>query len=169
MNAKALSAWYANPLGYDEAQQQLAEVRGQFRQAHDASQLQLRLQEIIARYWLGRDVSGDIETLQATCKDDRCSALVKLVYGQLLISRKLQGAMNYLHQGFQQATDLFSAAEYLEVMRRHERLKYLVLNERPAEGRSLSDLLKEADVIRELKGKEDYHCDVRGDRADTLG
>jgi hypothetical protein len=168
-NAQALSAWYANPLSVNEAEQQLCDVRDKLRQPQDSHYLHSRVQEVIARYWLGRDISADIENLQTICKDNHCRALIKLVYGQLLISRKRQGAMDYLQQGFRQAANLFHASEYLEVMRRHERLKHLVLNEQAAEGRSLEDLLKEADVIMKLKGKKDYHCDVRGDRGDTVG
>jgi hypothetical protein len=165
----SLSAWYADPLGVEQAEQLLLDVRNKLGRARGSHYLQLRLQEIIARYWLGRDISTDIENLQTTCKDDYCRALIKLVYGQLLICRKQQGALDYLQQGFRQGANLFTAVEYLEVMRRHERLKHLVLSEQAAEGRSLEDLLKEADVIKELQGKANYHCDVRGDREDTVG
>jgi hypothetical protein len=164
-----LSFWYADPLGADQADRLLHEVRNKLGHAQGGHYLQLRLQEIIARYWLGRDISTDIENLYITCKEDHCRALINLVYGQLLISRKRQGAMDYLQQGFQQAANLFAAVEYLEVMRRHERLKHLVLSEQAAEGRSLEDLLKEADVIKALRGKKDHHCDVRGNREDTVG
>lgn len=164
-----LSAWYANPLAAAEAQSHLLDVRDRLRQAGEVNYLSLRIQEAIARYWLDRDISGDIENLKATCKDDRCRALVLLVYGQLLISRKRQGAMDYLQQGFQQATALFTAAEYLEVMRRHESLKHLVTGERACAGRTLDELLKEAEVIRTLKGRQDYHRDIRADKRDTVG
>lgn len=169
MTESLLSKWYADPLNTDEARQQLQEVRSKLMHAHEQNYQSLRIQEVIARFWLDRDISGDIDNLQATCKDEHCRALIKLIYGQLLISRKLKGGLEYLQQGFKQATNLFPAADYLEVMRRHERLNNLQLTEKPAKPQALQDLLIEADVIKKLKGKEKYHCDILADNKDTVG
>jgi len=95
--------------------------------------------------------------------------LVTLIYGQLLISRKLQGSMEYLHRGFKLASNYIDAAGYLEVMRRHERLKQLPLSNSPATAQNISDLLIEADVIKKIKGKEKHHCDIMVDNKDTVG
>ncbi len=165
----SLSSWYADPLSVDEAERQLSDISQQLKQAGDEDYLPLRILEVSARFWLDRDISGDIENLLATCKDDNCQALIKLVYGQLLLSRKLSGAMDYLQQGFRQASQLFAATEYFEVMQRHERLKHLVLTTQAAAGRTLQELLQEADVIKALRGKADHHCDIRGGHEDTVG
>ncbi len=169
MSEALLSTWYANPLSKHEAEQQLHEVRIKLKQAHESNYQQLRIEEMIARFWLNRNISGDIENLIATCIDEQSHALINLIYGQLLISRKLKGGMDYLQQGFQHASKLFPAAAYLEVMRRHERLKHLPLTDSPAAAQTLQDLLMEADVIKRLKGKEKYHCDIISDNNDTVG
>lgn len=169
MTESPLAKWYADPLSKDKAQQHLEQVRSKLMYAHGDSCQSLRIQEVIARFWLGRDISGDIDNLQATCKDEYCRALIKLIYGQLLISRKLKGGMEYLQQGFKQATNLFPAVDYLEVMRRHERLSSLPLTEKPANPQALLDLLIEADVIKKLKGKQKHHCDILADNKDTVG
>ena len=169
MSDSVLSDWHAEPLSTQEAQKLLSEVRSQLKHAHDSNYQQLRIQEMIARFWLNRDISGDMENLQAICKDECCRALVKLIYGQLLISRKLKAGLDYLQQGFQQASQHFPATAYLEVLRRHERLKHLPLTDNPAESQTLHDLLIEADVIKKLKGKEKHHCDIVADNRDIVG
>lgn len=168
MQASDLAKWYADPLTPAQAQQRLDALRNEIRRAQ-TGQIALRIEEMIARYWLGRDISGDIDNLQATCQHEICMALVRLVYGQLLMSRKLSGAMDCLQQAFKQASKLLPAADYLDVMRRHDTLKHLVLKPQPSPPQPLHDLLNEAAIVKKLKGKQDHHCDVRSDRKDTVG
>ncbi len=78
-------------------------------------------------------------------------ALVELVYGQLLISRKLAGALEHLDRGFTLAIPRLESGEYFTLLRRHELLRALPLHATASAAQSLSDLLTEARVIRRLQ------------------
>lgn len=166
-NDHSLSDWYAQPLTVQEAAERLASIRAQRKQNSSASSL--RIEEIIARFWLGRDIKGDVDNYLADCEIESNEALITLVYGQLLMSRKCKGAMDYLHAGLRMASRHFQDAAYLEVMRRHELLNFIVLSNQPSRALTLQELLREAAVIKKLKGKKDYHCDIRSDKTDTVG
>lgn len=162
-----LSAWYANPLTVAEATDRLESIRCQRKQNGSVSSL--RIEEIIARYWLGRDIKGDVENYLASCENESHKALITLIYGQLLMSRKCATAMDYLHAGLRLANKHFQGAAYLEVMRRHEQLAFIVLSNHPVPALSLYELLREAAVIKKLKGKISHHCDIRADKTDIVG
>lgn len=162
-----LSAWYANPLTAEDATGRLEAIRSMRKQGGTMA-LQ-RIEEIIARYWLGREIKGDVDTYLASCELESHKALITLIYGQLLMSRKRITAMEYLHTGLRMASQHFQGAAYLEVMRRHEQLSYIVLSNRPSPALTLRELLREAAVIKKLQGKTDYRRDIRSDKTDTLG
>jgi len=163
-----LSDWYAQPTTVEAAEESLKAVR-QRRKQQESDILSLRIEEIIARYWLGRDIRGDVQNYQASYQSEAHRALITIIYGQLLMSRKREGAMEYLDEGFRMAINHFQGAAYLEVMRRHDQLRYIVLGPQPLPGLSLKELLQEAEVIKKLKGKTDHHRDVRANNTDTLG
>ncbi len=123
---------------------------------------------MIADYWLGKDIQQNLQTLLATAGTPRTIALSHLVYGQLLISRKLAGAMAALQQGLHVATDLLSAADYLRVMKRHQLLACLPLQQTPSPAAGLSQLLTEARVIQKLKSGRSSKPSP-WDSSDTLG
>lgn len=144
--------WYASPLKGEAA----AMLHNQARQAvqralaSGARPLVPKLAELIAGFWLGRDVALDHRSLIATLPPES-QALVELVYGQLLITRKLSGALEHLDRGFTLAVPQLAPGEYFTLLRRHELLRALPLHATASAPQMLSDLLTEARVIRRLQ------------------
>ena len=147
-----LAGWYAAPLAPEIAADLHIQVRqAQQRQLADqGSQFTSRLAGLIAGYWQDRAIDLDYRSLLATVLPEQ-QALVELVYGQLLISRKLYGALDHLKRGFILATPMLKPAEYFAVLRCHEVLSTLILTATPSDGQTLSDLLNEARVIKQLQ------------------
>lgn len=149
------AGWYADPLAPDAA----AALHAQARQAVQRSladgtpggqPLSLRLAELIAGFWLGRAVALDHRSLIAT-QPREFQALVELIYGQLLISRKLAGALDHLDRGFILAVPHLAPAEYFALLRRHELLRALPLRADASAALTLPELLIEARIIRRLQ------------------
>lgn len=164
-----LAGWYATPLVPAVAAQLLAQARqAQQRQlSEQGSQFAARLAELIACYWQARAITLDYQSLLATAASDQ-QALVELVYGQLLISRKLSTARAHLKRGFTLATPRFKPAEYFSVLRCHEMLDWLLLTEHAAVPQGLPDLLSEARVIKRLQPAR-KGTPTRYGEDDTLG
>lgn len=164
-----LAGWYATPLLPAVAAQLQAQARqAQQRQlSEQGSQFAPRLAELIADYWQARAITLGYQSLQATATPDQ-QALVELVYGQLLISRKLSAARAHLKRGFTLATPRFEPAEYFSVLRCHEMLSWLLLTERAAAAQSLPDLLSEARVIKQIQ-PANRGARTRHSEDDTLG
>lgn len=147
-----LAGWYAAPMAPAVA----AELHTQARQAQQrqladqGNRFPARLAELIACYWLGRGIDLVCQSLLATARVEQ-QALVELVYGQLLISRKLVGAREHLQRGFTLAIPMLQPAEYFAVLRCHEVLSTLILTATPADGQTLFNLLNEARVIKQLQ------------------
>ena len=162
-----LSRWYAHPVAADEAHAQLLSL--QKIPGVEEELLLTRLQEVALRYWTGKSIAAEMDGLKVVFSDPVEHALIDLVYGQLLISTKSSGAMEYLHSGFRQAAHFFPAKDYLEVMRRHERLQHLVLQETPMQALSLEELLKEADVVHQLEKNRGKSVRAGHDKDDMTG
>ena len=164
-----VAGWYATPLSVEVAESLGAQAR-QAQQRALAGRRSLfapQLAELIAGFWLGRDVALDYRSLQATLRSDR-AALAELVYGQLLMSRKLQGAREHLRRGFRRAVTRLAPDEYLALLRRHELLEALALTGSPAAPQTLAELLREAGVIRRLE-RGSVRRDAGHWHDDTLG
>ena len=168
-----LGGWYAEPLSGAQADELL-------RLAHEGLQsLYARrraagtgchLLQMIARHWCGATVEAEYRTQRATAGTARDEALVELVYGQLLMSRKLCGAMEHLTAGFARAANLFAPDEYFSVLKRHALLGYLLLSERPSAPQDLASLLTEAAVIKRLETRgAARHRSAATDASDTVG
>lgn len=164
-----LAGWYATPLLPAVAAQLQAQARlAQQRQlAGRGTLFTARLAELIACYGLGRAITLDYQSLLATATPDQ-RALLELVYGQLLISRKLSAARGHLKRGFTLATPRYKPAEYFTVLRCHEMLGWLLLTEQAAVAQSLPDLLNEARVIKQLQ-PANRGAQARHNEDDTLG
>ena len=150
-----LAGWYAQPLTataaaglHTAARRSVQSVLA--RGAARGQPLAARLAELIAGFWLGRTVTHDYRSLAATYPPEAV-ALVELIYGQLLISRKLTGAWTHLERGFTLAIPQLSPADYFALLRRHELLRMLPLGTEASAARTLPDLLTEARVIRRLQ------------------
>ncbi len=146
--------WFADPLPPGRARRLLSDVRRALQRVYGEGEVWFegRLLEMIARFHDGRPVESDYHNMAALAAGQSQRALLELVYGQLLMSRRLQGAMQHLDKGFEVAAHLLAPADYFEVMKRHELLRLLPLSGRPAAPRPLQGLLTEARVIRRLGG-----------------
>lgn len=166
-----LSAWHAEPLTQAAAQALLNDVRISMRKnvIQNRQILALRLQEMIARFWLGYPIVMMYETLIAQTWNDNDRALIELVYGQLLMSKKLQGASVHLHKGFGLARKALGPEEYFLLMNRHNLLDFLVLSKTPATGQNLQTLLNEAGVIQRLQAGRGKSRPAATDNEDTIG
>ena len=164
-----LSAWYGNPMTTETADQllSLACIRQQERLRAGAASFQLQLLTALCHSWLGTGPDSgfaELETL-ATRRHER--ALLQLVRGQLLASRKACGAMAYLTAGFREAAPMLESADYFALVRQHELLGYLPWSEKPSMALALDELLAEAAVIKQLRsGQADMRACLH---QDTVG
>jgi hypothetical protein len=146
-----LAGWYATPVARARAVELHAE-------SHQAEQRALagagdaslpRLARLVATYWLDGSVELDYRSLAVTLPPAR-RALVELIYGQLLISRKRVGALEHLRRGFTLAAPALAPADYFALLRRHELLQSLVLTAAGFPPQDLPDLLNEARIVRQF-------------------
>ena len=164
-----LVAWYADPPPRRTARMlhALAGRRRQTRLRRGESCFQLEILRLVCRYWLETDAQLAYRQLAAL---DRCEAeyaLLELVYGQLLISRKLQVARQHLECGFALGARILDSADYFVLLKRHEQLGWLSLGETPAPPAPLQTLLNEAMVIAQLAGN--HHSRPVRAHYDTVG
>lgn len=165
----SLAAWYASPLTQMQAKalETLARRRLQQAMTHKTNSLVPRLADVIAGFWLGRDVRHDYRSLMATLPEPQ-RATIELVYGQLLMSCKRSAAMLHLERGFERATAALAPGAYFVLLRRHTLLSYLVLTPTGVPPQTLADLLQEARVIKRLgvggvpRGAKHPHDDTLG-------
>jgi hypothetical protein len=165
----SLAAWYAGPLTAGElARLQLAAAAGlKSRLCKGGSSFRPQLLQLVCQSLAGTDIEPGYRQLSASVHATRDMVLLELVYGQLLISRKLQPATKPLEQGFMRAARYLDSGDYLRLLRRHELLGYLVLTDTPADPQPLDALLSEAAVIRRLR--ENTGRRNENDHHDTVG
>lgn len=169
--AMALSAWYGDPLDETRARDLLLRVR----QAQQGTSgvtgpcPDCPLREMIAAFWLGYAVEPRYRNLVQIAPETRARALAELVYGQLLASCRLTGAIDHLGRGFRLAAPLLEPARYFAVLKRHEALAELTYGPTPAPALGLEALLREASVIRALRGRPRGSMHRPRDPADTVG
>jgi hypothetical protein len=115
---------------------------------------QLHVLQFVCQFRDQSNVGLVYEKLLATVQDNFERALLELVYGQLLISRKRADAHQHLAGGFALAVGHLASADYFRLVRQHELLSYLPLSETPSVPQELESLLEEAAVIRLLRAAE---------------
>lgn len=149
-----LADWHAAPLDTAAA----TALLGRARQRRQRGQRSRRcrtclLQEMIARYWLGEEI-GALYQLAAPRLQGSAHgrALLEIITGQLLLSRRLTVARAHLDRGFHLASRLFTPADYLMVLNRHQQLARLPLGDTPLPAATLAQLLTTAQVIERLEG-----------------
>ena len=150
----SLANWFAVPLGIEQARATALEIQRRLLTGgyEQTAPFNLRLAEIIFRYWAGSDVAVNAKNLSALLQDKRERALLALCYGQLLMARKQLPAWEHLDHGFQLATHLLEPEDYFKVLKRHELLRQLPLQTAPSAAAPLDALLDEARIIARLKG-----------------
>ncbi len=167
-----LGRWYAEPLEAVAARQlfELATKRLEKRLRQGGGTLCCRLQLMQAKFWQGEEIGNEYEALlHLTARSAHGKALLELVYGQLLLSRQLSGAMKHLERGFNLARNLFSASDYFTVMNHHRHFNYLPLAKHPSPPSTLEQLLVMAQVIERMEQPEKKRGKYQFDNHDTYG
>ena len=151
----SLASWFASPLSRQQAEAWLPKIR---RRAQEESLsggqdgCAVPLAELVVQYWLGRDVEAAYQNRRALPAGHRERAMLELCYGQLLMACKIDMAWQHLDRGFELAAHILQPEDYFLVLKRHERLRALVLSVQPSKPMYLHELLVEAAVIQQLKG-----------------
>ncbi len=164
-----LADWYAAPVTSSQAVVLLgvAQQATQQRLRSGVCSFQVQVLAMICQWWLRSDVHAVHDELVQMTASAHQAALLQLVYGQLLASRKLVPAKQQLTSGFRRAASLLTNAEYFRLLRRHEMLGMLVFGKSPALAQDLPALLAEAAVIERLqRGSRPGHLHTH---LDTLG
>ncbi len=147
-----LARWYGNPLAAAQARALLAAIEQRRTRSRSRRCRTCLLQTVIARFWLGDDVAADIAHLNALFRTTpHGAALVELIYGQLLMSRRLHGATRHLEQGFHRASRLLTADDYFILLRRHQILARLPLSDVALPPANLATLVTTAAVIARME------------------
>lgn len=162
-----LARWYGNPLAADQARTLLTTAEQRRTRARSRRCRTCLLQAVIARFWLGDDVTADVGRLSALLRTTpHGAALVELIYGQLLMSRRLHGAMSHLDRGFHRASRLLAADDYFILLRRHQLLARLPLSDGALPAANLATLMTTAAVIARM---EPHPHSVQRDAGDIYG
>ncbi len=169
--SRGLARWYGLVLDAGAAEQLVGQCRVQLRLGNISAfhGFWLECEVMKGRFWLEGGCEADYQYLKVKAEGAVESALLELVYGQLLMSRKLCSANFHLDKGFWLAAGLLSARDYFRVLRRHRDLECLVLTDTPAPPRTLEELIKEAGVIRRLTRGEAGICNNPKGHGDTVG
>lgn len=149
-----LGRWYGEPLTSEQAAalRESALQRSETRQHRSRRCHSCALQLLIARYWLEGSAEDEYHQLcQRLQYTAHGRALLELIYGQLLLSRRRTQALHHLQRGFELGSTLFSAADYLQVLNRHQRLARLPLTAQGLPAATLQELLTTASVIERLQ------------------
>lgn len=164
-----LARWHALPLSLAEAQALLdrCHLALQDLSLPEMQRWWLGCQIMKAHFFFGRPCALEFEYLRGRAISQETEALLELLYGQLLLSRKCLPAMDHLQRGFALAANSLLARDYFRVLQRHRQLEDLVLGQTPATPATLAALLVESQVIRRLSGGAT--AAVRGAHDDTLG
>jgi hypothetical protein len=142
-----LALWYAEPLDHASASALLAAAQ---QRGHRCR----LLMTMIARFWLDNGYPLAYEHARHhLARSAHGRALVALIHGQLLTSRRLSGAEAALRHGFDLARTLFAANDYFTVLKRHQQLAHLTASASALPAEKLADLLTIAKVIARLQYK----------------
>lgn len=164
-----LSGWYGEPLGVAMAASLHARAQDALQQrlCVNRAAFPLHVLQLACDFWRHEYGTTAYETLAAAAGGRRDQALLELVYGQLLMARKLHQADSHLAHGFGLAVPWLASASYFELVRRHELLSFLRLTDRAAEAQGLAALLSEAAVIRRMRDRMSHSR--TGEHRDTVG
>lgn len=152
-----LARWYATPLDRNAANALLhtAQQREAVRVRRGKSCYTCRLQRMIAHFWLGKEIDEEFRALQQRLRlTAHGRILAELIYGQLLMSQRRNGAMAALDRAFHSAHHLLTPSDYFVLFKRHGLLRRLPLGAQPQPSLSLADLLTTATVIERLAGSQ---------------
>lgn len=166
-----LGRWLAEPLDRTAAERLLKRAEGrQRRLARRGARCRIcPLMRLAARFWLGADIESLFETQLAGARSAHQRILLRQLYGQLLMSRRMAGSFTQLDTAFREAGGLYAAGDYFLVMRRNGLLRHLPLSDIPLPPLALPELLTTARVAAELQRRNPSPGTYDVDRSDTFG
>ena len=129
---------------------QQAERRQKYHASNRQSCFVTALMQLVAGWWLEPETAHVLERIFVYATTRRQRALCHLLAGQLLMSRKMKGALEHLDKGLRLADGLVRASDYFEIYNRHDTLRQLVLSEAGQPAHGLEEILNEARVIQRL-------------------
>jgi hypothetical protein len=170
--AGILARWYADPLTLAQAQELLAlstrreqQLLKCFATPHTPPLLRL-----IALHWLGEPTEGYYQHLISRRSGSVHAEILKpLIYGQLLMSKRISGATDYLDEAFHQARLLLRPQDYFVLMKRHQILKRIPLSDTATQGETLEQLLTTGKVIARMEESRGERPGFWHDPNDTYG
>jgi hypothetical protein len=165
----SLVSWYGEPLDTGDAEHLYTQTEKALMHRLRAGLpvFQLQVIQLLCHYWMDVSILLEYRQLMAIATGKRDRALLELVYGQLLLSRRRTPALQHLDCGFRLAAGYLEARDYFLLVRRHDLLRYLPLSAAGVAPQGLQSLLAEAAVISQLQGARRHTCSVS--HSDTLG
>ncbi|MDH5786597.1 MAG: hypothetical protein OEZ16_13465 [Chromatiales bacterium] len=167
-----LARWYADPLSHEEAELllSLCERREQDLLKHSGNSYLAPLLKLIALHWLGEATEGHYQYLiSKKSKSVHAEILKPLIHGQLLMSKKIEGAMEDLDVAFHHARLLLRPEDYFVLVKRHQILRHIPLSAQPSQGETLDGLLKTGGVIGRMGESLGGRSGFRHDPDDLYG
>lgn len=158
-----LAGWHADPPVAGVASETLNAIERHLKRRRNrrGPSYLITLCQLITEYWVTDRVGLDrpnneferehLQSVLSHTKTRRQEALGYFVVGQLLMSRKMTGALEYLDQALTCADGLLKPDEYFIVYNRHEDLRHLPLSDTGQAPQTLNTLLNEARVIQQLE------------------
>lgn len=149
-----LARWYASPLSVDAANELLrqADEREQRQRRRGVDCLTCRLQKMVAHFWLGAPIDHEFEVLSRTRRGSIHARIgAELLYGQLLMSRRLPGGMAHLERVFEWGSHLLQSADYFVLIKRHQMLRRLPLMPQSHPPATLEQLLTTSAIMQRLQ------------------
>lgn len=148
-----LALWSADPLTTPAAMQlqQQAEQRLMQRLRRGVSCISCRWQQLIAAATLQQPLLPHYQSARALCRSRRADAITELLYGQLLLTRRLPEAHHHLQRGFRLAAPLLASSDYFTLLSRHQQLQRLPTTDPPSPAMPLAQLLTTAAIIAQLQ------------------
>jgi len=165
----SLAAWYGEPVSPADAVCLYTDTEKALRSRLCAGlpAFQLHVLQLLGHFWMDVSISLEYQQLATSANGQRDRALLEIVYGQLLLSRRQRPALEHLDRGFRLAAGYLDASDYFLLVRRHDLLRHIPLSATQAAPQGLQSLLAEAAVIRQLQGAVRHTC--RDTRQDTIG
>lgn len=167
-----LARWYAEPLSQEQAKRllQLATEREQRILKSFGRPYLSPLLRLVALHWLGESTEESYQHLLSRKEKSVHAEILKpLLYGQLLMSRRIEGGMVYLDAAFDKARLLLRPEDYFVVIKRHQLLRTLPLEKGALAGESLQSLLTTAAVIQRMQAAHTGRAEFTHDPNDTYG
>ena len=149
----ALAAWYGEPVAAADAEWLCAGTEKTLRSRLCAGlpAFQLHVLQLLGHFWMDVSIALEYKQLAASATGKRDRALLEIVYGQLLFSRRQWPALQHLDRGFRLASGYLEATDYFLLVRRHDLLRFIPMSEERVAPQGLQSLLAEAAVIRQLQ------------------